>query len=266
MGSLRTPVGPLPSSIYWRRRAVVLLPVVIVVLLIVWALRPSGGDDEQQTGGHDDGNGGPAESITPGPTPSESFIDERPGGRDTSSTESGEPGDEAGAGGEEGTGAADGSNGGAAADGSAGGGGDTVGIDPAGLADCLPADVSLTLSSAENDYSPEQQPRLLLTAHNESGSACRLDLGYAALTVTLADAADEQVWSSADCPEGASSDWVGIAAGGAVTRSFDWDRRHSTPQDCDGPAGEPAAPGTYLAEAQLTGFPVVQTPFLLDED
>ena len=249
-----------------------LLPVVIVVLLIVWALRPSGGGDEEQTGGQDDGRG-PAESITPGPTPSESFIDERPSGRDTSSAEPDGPdesgdesGDPAGAGGEQDGGTGDGAAGGTA-NGSAGqGGADTGGIDPAGLPDCRPAEVSLTLRSERNDYSPEQQPRLVLTAHNGSGIDCRLDFGNEALTLVLADAADEQVWSSADCPEGPATDWVGLAAGSTVTRTFEWNRRHSTPGHCEGPEAGPAAPGTYLAKASLAGFPTVQAPLMLDED
>ena len=45
MSTIRNPVGPQPSSVYWRRRLVLLgllAAVVIIVLLIVW---PRGGDD-----------------------------------------------------------------------------------------------------------------------------------------------------------------------------------------------------------------------------
>jgi len=45
MSTIRNPVGPQPSSVYWRRRLVLLgllAAVVIIVLLIIW---PRGGGD-----------------------------------------------------------------------------------------------------------------------------------------------------------------------------------------------------------------------------
>ncbi|MDT0341713.1 hypothetical protein [Streptomyces litchfieldiae] len=271
MGSLRTPVGPLPSSIYWRRRAVVLLLIALILLLVFWALRSGGGGGDDDPAGHDDGaGGGPAESITPGPTPSESLIDERPGGRDESpsddDTEDGS-GDTEGANGDGGTGteATDPGVGGADTGGGAAAGTGGGGLDPAALSECVPAAVSLSLSSDANDYAPGEEPELLLTVENTSDTACRVDFGHEALTVTVADRADDQVWSSDDCPTGAGSIPAAVPANGTATHTVTWDRRHST-QDCDGGAGPEAAGGTYLAEAELAGHPVVQTPFSLDED
>ncbi|MDX6361056.1 MAG: hypothetical protein QOC85_59, partial [Streptomyces sp.] len=40
---MRNPVGPLPSSIYWRRRAVLLSVVGLLALLIVWVVGSGGG-------------------------------------------------------------------------------------------------------------------------------------------------------------------------------------------------------------------------------
>ncbi|UXI80062.1 hypothetical protein N6Q81_19585, partial [Streptomyces vinaceusdrappus] len=83
MGSLRNPVGPLPSSIYWRRRAVLLSLLALLALLITWIVVAGGGD-----GGKDreDGANGknPAPSITPGPSGSGPAISEAPSGRDAS--------------------------------------------------------------------------------------------------------------------------------------------------------------------------------------
>ncbi|MGK5532593.1 hypothetical protein [Streptomyces sp. URMC 129] len=269
MGSLRTPVGPLPSSIYWRRRAVVMLLIGLVVVLVFWALRSGGGGDEDPAG-HDDGAGGPAESITPGPTPSESLIDERPGGREEqpSDDEGGEGGDgQAGDGGQTDGGKPTGDGGEQEDDDAAAGDagdGDGGGLDPDAVPVCERSDVTLSLRPDANAYPPGEQPELRLTVQNSSDSACRVDFGHDALTLTLADAADERIWTSEHCPEGAASDPEVVPAGGSVTHPVTWDRRHST-DDC-GDTGAEAEPGTYLAEATLSGYPVVATSFRLDQD
>ncbi|MDT0446918.1 hypothetical protein [Streptomyces johnsoniae] len=270
MGSLRTPVGPLPSSIYWRRRAVVLLLIALVVLLVFWALRSGGGDDEPA--GHDDGAGGPAESITPGPTPSESLIDERPGGRDDSPSgdETGEDGGEDGTG-DDGSGGDGGDADGGAAEGSDGSEGDGTGDDGngsgsgsgAGLPECTAGALEISLRSDANAYAPGEEPEIRLTVAN-TGPDCRVDFGHEALTITVANTADEQVWSSADCPTGLGSDPVAVPADGSANHTFTWDRQHST-ADCDG-TGPDAAADSYLAEAALADYPVVQTTFRFEED
>ncbi|MER5785416.1 hypothetical protein ABT104_27455 [Streptomyces mobaraensis] len=86
MGSLRNPIGPLPSSIYWRRRGVALAVLGVLVLLVVWLLTlggedgPSDGKNGASKGGSDSGGA----TITPGPTPSGPHYSQRPGGRDES--------------------------------------------------------------------------------------------------------------------------------------------------------------------------------------
>lgn len=248
-----------------------LLLIALVVLLVFWALRSGGGGDDEPAG-HDDGAGGPAESITPGPTPSESLIDERPGGRDESPDEGGEDGGsgsgEAGDGGQTdgGARAGDGEDDEAAPDdgGNGDGGSGDGGLDPAGVPVCEQSDVTLSLRSDANAYAPGEEPELRLTVQNSSGSACRVDFGHDALTLTLADAADERVWSSADCPQGADSAPEVIPGGRSATHPVTWDRRHSA-DDCDA-RGQAAESGTYLAEAELSGYPVVATSFRLDED
>ncbi|WP_052847127.1 hypothetical protein [Streptomyces avicenniae] len=252
-----------------------MLLVAVVALLVLWALRPWAGGGEPAAAG---GGEGPAESITPGPTPSESLIDERPGGRDEASDDEdgrddGSDGSDDGSGGG-GSAGSDGANGedasgggsdGGGSDGGAGsqgGGGD---IAPAGLPDCLPQDISLSLRSSANDYAQGQLPELRLGVHNSSDAACRLDFGVEALTVTLADVDDERIWSSADCPDNTGSIPVAVEGGATEEHRIVWDRRRSS-ADCEAGPGTAAAPGTYLAEAELAGFPVAQTSFRLDED
>ncbi|WP_282696653.1 hypothetical protein [Streptomyces sp. CC208A] len=127
MGSLRNPVGPLPSTIYWRRRAVALCLIVLLALLTVWALTSGDGGGKKT---NDAANGSsPAPSITPGPSGTGEAISQQPGGRDESD-DSGDSDDGAagsGSGGTSGSGSGSGTGGGADSGGSATAGSGTTG-------------------------------------------------------------------------------------------------------------------------------------------
>ncbi|MFJ8792110.1 hypothetical protein [Streptomyces sp. NPDC102462] len=274
MGSLRNPIGPLPSSIYWRRRVVLLSVVALLALLITWIVTSGGGGEKKSA----DGSNGksPAPTITAGPSPSGSAISQHPGGRDESGGGgSGDDGAGAGAGGAtagsagpddggspgSGTGAGDG----------AGGGGTGTGAGPtlpasSGLPNCTPGAVKLSLRSLHNSYAPGQTPTVELIAKNSSSADCKVDLGpkKAVLTITPADDSDDY-WSSADCPKGAGSLVYRVPAGSSITYSVKWDRRPSAPECATPPSGS-AAPGTYLVEARSSGFEKAQTSFVLTAD
>ncbi|CAM5465869.1 hypothetical protein SVIOM342S_05932 [Streptomyces violaceorubidus] len=272
MGSLRNPVGPLPSSIYWRRRAVLLSLFALLALLITWIVVSGGGDGGK---GRDDGANGknPAPSITPGPSGSGPAISQAPGGRDESGDSNGSGsgpssgGDGSGSGGGE-------SGGGDEGSGSAGGGGGAVtgvGADdtlPTGsaLPNCTPGAVKLSLRSVRNSYSPGQTPAFELTARNTSGSDCKVDLGpkHAVFTITPASG-DDAYWASDDCVEGAGSLRYRVAAGSGITYTVKWDRKPSAPE-CATPQAGSAKAGTYLVEAKAPGFEKVQTSFVLKND
>lgn len=278
MGSLRNPVGPLPSSIYWRRRAVLLSLLALLALLITWIVVAGGGD-----GGKDreDGANGknPAPSITPGPSGSGPAISEAPGGRDESdggdSDGSGSGAGSGGAGGEgsggAGGGAGSSSGGGAGTGGSAGGAATGVGAGDAlpggsSLADCTPGAVKLSLRSVRNTYTPGQTPTFELTARNTSAADCKVDLGpeHAVFTITPAEGEDAY-WSSDDCVKGAGSLRYRVAAGSGITYTVKWDRKPSAPECGTPPAGSAKA-GTYLVEAKAEGFEKVRTSFVLKND
>ncbi|MBD9732586.1 hypothetical protein IGX29_12365 [Streptomyces sp. H28] len=276
MGSLRNPVGPLPSSIYWRRRAVLLSVLALLALLITWVVTAGGGGGN----GHENGANGknPAPSITPGPSSSGPAISQAPGGRD-------ETGDENSGGASSGTGD-DGANGdagdGGTADGGAGGGaggdagsGTSAGVGagdalPAGtgsgLPDCTAGAVKFSLRSARNLYEPGQTPTFLLTARNVSGSDCKVDLGPAKAVLTVTQTGnDDAYWSSDHCPKGARSLVFRVPAGDSITYSVKWDRKPSAAECATPPAGSAGA-GTYLVEAKAPGFSKVQTSFVLERD
>lgn len=267
VGSLRNPIGPLPSSIYWRRRAVAASLVALLALLIVWTVSSGNGDGK---GDRDDGsaNGStPAPSvITPGPSGSGPAISQQPGGRD----ESGASGESAGAsepgGTDAGPGGEPGKNGdnGAGGASSGGAGGQQV---PAGssLHDCAPGALKLTLRSLKVAYEPGEKPTFQLVASNSSATTCKADFGPRAAVLTVKDDEDDAVWSSKDCPREAGSLLLRVPAGTSITHTVEWDRKRSAPQCATPPAGA-VAPGTYLVEAEVPGTTVLPASFRLEKD
>ncbi|HET6636942.1 MAG TPA: hypothetical protein VFH77_18165 [Streptomyces sp.] len=276
MGSLRNPIGPLPASIYWRRRAGALCILVLLAALAVWAVSLTGGGDGDSAG--QGKGGGPVESITPGPSASESLPDDRPGGRDevngggSGSAGGSAAGGTAGDGGSAaGSGSAGGSSGGddegsAGTGGTGGTGGSLTGGDgvPAGsgIPGCSSKDVEATLRSKENTYEPGDDPVLVLTLRNDSGSDCVVDLGGKGTVTTITGSDDEPVWASDDCPDGDAHAWVRVSAHDTSTHKIHWDRRRSS-KECATPSAKHAPPGTYLAEVAVDGLPKTRTSFVL---
>ncbi|MDJ0345315.1 hypothetical protein QMK19_32605 [Streptomyces sp. H10-C2] len=273
MGSVRNPIGPLPSSIYWRRRAVVLCLVALLAVLIAWVVNSggsSGGTGAKGPGGHT-----PATSITPGPDPSGSHIPSRPGGRDTGGASgSGGSSDGTSSGGSSSSpsggtdsGATGGGSNGATSGGAAAGG--SGGQLPAGssLADCAVSDVQLTLRTTKNSYAPGEKPKFELTAANAGATACKLDFGSMAAVVTVTDTTgNKHVWATDDCPAGRGAYLLQVPARNSTTYTIEWNRQSSSP-DCATPKGQQAAVGTtYLVEARLPGFTPKQVSFVLKAD
>jgi hypothetical protein len=284
VGSLRNPIGPLPSSIYWRRRAVALALLILVLLLVIWAFGwggagGGGGRDE----GKGSGGGGAASTITPGPTSSTPVNSQRPGGRDESDNGGTDTGDDSGGGngGDAGnSGSGGGSDTGGAGDAGNGGGGAGGGLGigdgrsvPAGssLPACTRSAVELTVrsvkdSKVKNTYEPGEEPTFEIIVKNSSDTACKVDFGRASATLTITDSENDHVWASDDCPEGGQSVLVEVAGNGQTKRTVHWDRKRSV-ENCATPAGSASAkPGTYLVEAKLDGLGTARVSFVLDED
>jgi hypothetical protein len=273
---MRNPVGPLPSSIYWRRRVVALCVLALLALLIFWAVN-SGGSGGSGNGAHGSGGQTPATSITPGPSASGPLNSGRPGGS-VGGGSGGGSGDSGGtsAGGSDGASATDGSSASGATGGDAGSTGDGSGSGTGGtssdgaaqlpggssLPDCTSAGVTLTLHSLANSYDPGAKPKFSLVATNASGTACKLDFGSTAAVFTITDVSDNHVWASGDCPSSRSAYLLQVPANGKATYAVEWNRKTSSPQ-CATPKGQAAAAGTYLVEAKLPGFPAEQTSFVL---
>ncbi|MFE0348523.1 hypothetical protein [Streptomyces griseoluteus] len=278
MGSLRNPVGPLPSSIYWRRRVVIVSVVALSALVVTWIVVSGGGGGKNGANGPDGKN--PASTITPGPTSSGPAISQHPGGRDESggggsgdggSGDSG-PGDGSGDGsGSDGTGNGDSGSGTGGSGSASGTGGGSVGAGDALAASsplpvCAPGKVTVSLRSKHNSFSPDETPTFELTVRNSSSGDCKVDLGpeHTVLEITPADG-DDPYWASDDCPEGAKSLIFRVPADESITYTVKWDRHPSTAKCATPPAGK-AKPGTYLLEAKASGFAKTRTSFVLSAD
>ncbi|MER5932633.1 hypothetical protein [Streptomyces sp. NPDC002054] len=280
MGSLRNPVGPLPSSIYWRRRAVLASVVALLALLAVWTVSSGGGkvsNDGKGSGGPD-----PIASITPGAPGKGPAISQAPGGRDESGgsvgSGTGGSGSAAGAGSGTGTGK-NGEPGGGAGGGSSSGSGNGTGTSagsggssaqvPAdsGLPTCAPNALQWEIKSAKNEYEANERPRLDLVARNVSGTTCKVDLGPKQAVLTILQASvTKAVWSSDHCPAGAGNVFYRLPAKGETSQSLEWDRKFSAADRCGTPPEGSAVPDTYVVEVKSPGMPVARTSFVLKSD
>ncbi|WSV54721.1 hypothetical protein OG282_13950 [Streptomyces sp. NBC_01014] len=281
MGSMRNPVGPLPSSIYWRRRAVAATLVALLALLVVWIVTSGGGGKHPKSTAK---GSSPAKSITPGPSQTGPAISQAPGGRGESSSSGGsDPGGSGGSGdadsGSGGGGTGTGGSGddaggdpngtgGSAGSGAAGGGGTAGQQVPAssGLPDCTAGAVQLTVRTTRNSYAPGEKPKFDLVAKNTSAADCKVDFGPKGTVFTITSTEnDGVVWSSKDCPTDARSLFIQVPADSTITHTVEWDRKKSAPK-CEKPGPAVAGPGTYLVEAKAPGMPVKQTSVVLAKD
>ncbi|GGT70925.1 hypothetical protein [Streptomyces lateritius] len=275
MGSLRNPVGPLPSSIYWRRRAVALCLIALVALLALWAV--TAGDNGGKKSNDASNGSSPAPSITPGPSGSGPAISEQPGGRDESgaSAGSGESGENTGGDSGAESGGADGGTDAGTANGGKNGDTDGTGGDGAGsgqqvpadspLPNCPPGALQLTLRSAKVSYEPGEKPRFHLVAKNTSATDCKADFGPKNAVLTISDSKSDEVWASRDCPRPDAGILLRVPAGSSITHTVEWDRKRSAPQCASAPAA-PVGPGTYLVEAAMPGGKVLPASFTLAKD
>lgn len=283
MGSVRNPVGPLPSSIYWRRRAVLLLLLLVITALTVWAVNFRDGGGGNRAGGP--GGHTPVPSITPGPSASGPLNSSRPGGSvggdssgggstdgagDSGATDGSSSGGDTGGtgssadGGSSGGGTDSASGGGVSGSGGSGSGGGAQLPAGSSLPDCTASSVTLSLRSEQNSYEPGEKPTFRLTATNSSGVSCKLDFGPAAAVFTVSDVDDNHRWASDDCPRNRSGYLLQVPANSSTTYELRWDRTTSSPQ-CATPEGRTAPLGTYLVDAKLPGFQAKQTSFVLKD-
>ncbi|MWB99078.1 hypothetical protein [Agromyces seonyuensis] len=236
MSTIRNPVGPQPTKVYWRRRVMVLLgllAVVVVVLLIVF--RP--------------GSGSASPNPTETPEPSETAVETEPAGDPAA----------------EGAADAEGAEDAVAYE----------PVEPTipeteaaveGGTDCKESNVAVTARTDQVDYAAGVQPQLTLAIENTGSKPCVIDAGTAAQVFTI-KSGEEQYWTSTDCAEGAVSTEITLEPGKTVVSGAPivWDRTRSAPDTCDGEReAVPAGGAAYWLTVSVDGIEDSQgTQFLL---
>lgn len=250
MGSLRNPVGSLPSAVYWRRRVLVLAALLVVLALILYACSGSGSGKKKPAA--DGRSTSPAASQTSSvPASGASSSQAASGGPTTASGGPSGSGPASSGGAPSGSAGASGGPGGATGGANAGGTGGTGGASSTGS-----CQLSLTLSTQSPAYANGDKPAFTVTAVNKGTAQCNVDLGPKSLILNIFTGSD-RVWSSADCTD-AGQDLRGIAPGAVQTVTYTWNRLRSAagcPAD-----GQTAKLGTYFGVVSLAAGSTPASP------
>ena len=122
--------------------------------------------------------------------------------------------------------------------------------------------MTLTLRSVEKEYGPGEKPKFELTATNERGHACKIDLGRTATIVTITRRRRRQVLGLRRLSAGREAAPRQVPASGDSAHTLTWYRKHSA-ANCGTPACESPKPGTYEVEVEVKGLKMVHTSFKL---
>jgi hypothetical protein len=125
---------------------------------------------------------------------------------------------------------------------------------------CVPADVVLSLFSAQGSYSARQTPEFDVDVVSTADRTCLFNIGASHLVLQVTRGS-KQVWTSADCAEGQASLVTRLRRGIPTVVPVTWNGQRSA-KGCPVP-GKTAAPGDYTATAsddQLSSNPL---PFRL---
>ncbi len=233
---MRTTVGPLPPTVYWRRRAVVLGAVLLAVILLFVSC---GGEDD----GNNRGTGASSQAPTPAPasaTPEEepSFSDADPNGGpalpDPEDLRSQQPAP-------------------------------VTGTDPSAPANTTGNDANVTAQSAgacaDTEISVTPVPAttsakrgvpvvIKLKIKNISARACTRDLGAGAQELYL-DQGARKYWSSDTCSADRSTNQVRMQPGAEYEFAVTWNGRQSSKCASALAAGPAPPPGRYELRGRL---------------
>ena len=272
MGSFRHPVGPLPSSVYWRRRIVLLGIPLFVIALVAYACTgtssPSTNTASPGSGGHSVGSS-PTGVITPAPSETASGPpgNSYPSGP-TNSSGAGGSGASGGAnGGSSGGGTSSSSAGSGGASGGAGGAGSTTGQGAsgasAGCALSLTLALDRTSSSGPAVYPAGTYPTFKITAADTGSANCTVDVSGKGMVVSVMPLGTTNAdWTSATCS--GASDLRVLGPGDAQTFPVVWKRWLSQGTTC--PVSKlPTVPqGTYTVNVAVGGVTSSLVEFVLD--
>ena len=258
MGTFRNPVGPLPSSVYWRRRLVVLGVPLFIILLIAYACSGTSGNPQHTSG---------AIGASSSATPSEgAVITPAPGETQSGPPEGSYPGGGPGGG----TGAAGGATGsagtttGSAAAGSVGGGVGGTGGSGGGSGCVLALTLALdrTATPGPVTYPAGTYPTFKITGTDSGTANCTVDVSGRTLVVTVAaQGSSTPKWSSATCS--GAADLRVLGPSDSQTFPVEWKRWESQGQTCPVSKLPTVPPGSYTVSASVDGVSATPVSFVL---
>jgi hypothetical protein len=111
---------------------------------------------------------------------------------------------------------------------------------------CPVADVEVTLSQAQASYSAWQQPEFSLDVVSSASYPCSFDIGAGHVILQISAGA-AQVWTSADCAEGLTSQPTTLQRSVPAVIPMTWNEQYSS-AGCPVP-GRAAPAGSYTARA-----------------
>jgi hypothetical protein len=257
VGTFRNPVGPLPSSVYWRRRIILLGIPLFVIALVAYACTGTSSSPQSTAS---PGGGGTASS-----SPSGTII--TPG---ASETASGPPGNSYPTG-PSNSGSAGSGSGGTGTSSASAGTGSTAGAGithpasgaAAGCALSLTIALDRTASSGAVQYPAGTYPTFKITASDSGSANCTVDVSGKGLVVSVMPlGTTKPIWTSAVCSS--ASDLRVLGPGDAQTFPVVWKRWETQGTTC--PVSKlPTVPqGTYTVNAEADGVTTSAIEFVLN--
>ena len=260
MGSFRNPVGPLPSSIYWRRRLVLLgIPLFVIALVAYACSGTSAAPSNTAAPGNENSAGSsPTGVITPGAGETASGP---PG-----YTYPGNPSASGSAGsGSAGNGSTSSASAGSTSGSTSGAGSNGQGASGAAAGCSLSLAVALdrTSSSGTVQYPAGTYPTFQITATDSGAANCTLDVSGKGMVVSvMPQGTTKSIWSSEVCS--GASDLRVLGPGDASTYPVVWKRWQTQGTTC--PVSKlPTVPqGTYTVNVEANGVTSSLVTFILN--
>lgn len=115
---------------------------------------------------------------------------------------------------------------------------------------CVAEQLQVVATADAGSYAAGTTPQLGVSVRNTGAVACTVDLGAEAVEL-LVVSGEDRIWSSQDCPDGAATSVVTVAAQGEQAVATGWPRQRSA-SGCPDELVEPRA-GTYQLTASVAG-------------
>jgi hypothetical protein len=274
---MRTTVGPLPSSVYWRRRAVVLGAALLGIIVLFVSC--SGGDDNGSPRGKSASNSSslptPAPADGSAPEDDPSFVSPGSGGGpslpDPGSLQSQQAGANGTGTGTNGTGTngtgtnGTGTNGtgtnGTGTNGTGNGSGTNTNVTAPTDGSCADTEMSVTPVPSSTTIQRGASVVLTIKIKNVGSRTCARDVGAGPQELYL-DQGARKYWSSDDCNPATTNDVRQFAPGAERDYKITWNGRQSSSCSNGVAAGPNPPDGQFQLRARLgtlVSSPVVLT-------